>query len=190
MDSLQAGKSVLIHAAAGGTGLLAVQMAKMTGALVLGTTSSPEKAQLVRQMGADHVIIYTQEDVPQRVRELTRGRGVDLVLDSVGKATFEGSLKALAPFGHLIVYGMASGRTDPFDIRRLFENSQKVSAFWLVTAMRSPELARRGLQQVLDWIASGKLKITIGLKLPLSEAAEAHRRMEARQTIGKIILTT
>jgi NADPH2:quinone reductase len=190
MGGLEAGKSVLIHAAAGGTGLLAVQMAKMVGALVLGTTSSPEKAQLVRQMGADHLIIYTQEDVPERVRQLTGGRGVDLVLDSVGKATFEGSLKALAPFGHLIVYGMASGRIEPFDIRRLFENSQKISAFWLVTAMRMPDLMRRGVEQVLDWIATGKLKITIGLKLPLSQVAEAHRRMEARQTAGKIILTT
>lgn len=190
MDSVREGKSVLVHAAAGGTGLMAVQMAKMAGALVFGTTSSHEKAQLVRQMGADHVIIYTEEDVSQRVRELTKGRGVDLVLDSVGKATFNSSLSALAPFGHLIVYGMASGRTDPFDIGRLFESSQKVSAFWLVTAMRSPELMRRSVEQVLEWIAAGKIKIIIGLKLPLSEAAEAHRRMEARQTTGKIILTT
>ncbi|HXG92085.1 MAG TPA: quinone oxidoreductase [Blastocatellia bacterium] len=189
MDRIEPGKSVLIHAAAGGVGLLAVQMVKHAGGIAYGTTSSEEKAELVREMGADAVILYNKSDFAEEINRITNGRGVDLVLDSVGKATIEGSLKSLAPFGHLISYGAASGRPDPLDVRLLYEKSLKVSAFWLVTAMRVPEIAVRAIQQVVEWVASGKLKLTIGLTLPLAEAAEAHRRMEGRETVGKIILT-
>ncbi|HKP85756.1 MAG TPA: quinone oxidoreductase [Blastocatellia bacterium] len=188
-DHVQEGKSVLVHAAAGGVGLLAIQMAKQAGATVYGTTSGEEKARLAREMGADDVILYNKSDFAEEVNRLTGGRGVDLVLDSVGKATFEGSLRALAPFGHLISYGIASGQPDPIDVGRLYEKSLKVSAFWLMTAARVPEVARRGVERVVEWVASGKLKLTIGLRLPLAEAAEAHRKMEGRETVGKIILT-
>ncbi|HEY7913487.1 MAG TPA: quinone oxidoreductase [Blastocatellia bacterium] len=190
MDRVEEGKTVLVHAAAGGVGLLAIQMARQVGARVYGTTSTEEKAALVREMGADSVFLYNKLDFVEEVRRVTGGRGVDLVLDSVGKSTFEGSLRSLAPFGHLISYGAASGRPDPLDVRALYENSLKVSAFWLVTAMRVPEIARRGVERVVEWVATGKLRLTIGLRLPLKEAPEAHRKLEGRETFGKIILVT
>jgi NADPH:quinone reductase len=188
-DHVAAGRTVLVHAAAGGVGLLAVQMAKLAGARVFGTTSSVEKAKFVQDAGADEVILYTQTDFTQSIAELTQQRGVDLVLDSVGKDTFQGSLTSLAPFGHLISFGSASGRPDCIDISSLYGRSLKVSAFWLFTVIRTPEIAQRGVNQVLEWIVSGKIHLHIGLKLPLEQAAEAHRRMEARQTAGKILLT-
>jgi NADPH2:quinone reductase len=141
-------------------------------------------------MGADEVILYNQEDFAERIKELTQGRGVDLVLDSVGRATFAGSLKSLAPFGHVILYGVSSGPPAPVNvIGTLFQRSLKVSAFYLYTINQRSEEAREGIQQVMSWIADGKLKIVIGLRLPLAQAAEAHRRMEGRETIGKILLT-
>ena len=188
-DRVAPGRTVLVHAAAGGVGLLAVQMARLGGARVIGTTSTLEKAQHVREAGADEVVLYTQVDFAERVAELTERRGVDIVLDSVGKATIEGSLASLAPFGHLISYGSASGRPEPFEIGSLYARSLKVSAFWLFTVTRTPHIAQRGVKQVLDWIGSGKVKLRVGLKLPLQQAAEAHRRMEARKTVGKILLT-
>jgi NADPH:quinone reductase len=189
MDEVGNGKTVLVHAAAGGVGLLAIQMAKQAGARVIGTTSSEDKAQVARDVGADDVILYNKVDFAEEALRITAGRGVDLVLDSVGKATFEGSLKSLAPFGHVIVYGAASGRPDPVDTVSLFEKSIKVSGFWLMTVTRVPEVMIEGVQRVVEWVATGRLKLTIGLKLPLSEAAEAHRKMEGRETVGKIILT-
>lgn len=188
-DRITPGRTVLVHAAAGGVGLLAVQMAKLGGARVYGTTSSVEKAKYVQDAGADEVILYTQTDFAERVAELTERRGVDLVLDSVGKETLQGSLASLAPFGHLISFGSASGKPGAIDVSTLSARSLKVSAFWLFTVTRTPEIAQRGVKQVLDWIGSGKLRLWIGLKLPLEQAAEAHRRMEARQTAGKILLT-
>lgn len=189
MDDIKQGMSVLVHAAAGGVGLLAVQMAKHAGARVYGTTSSEEKAALVRDMAADEVILYNKTDFADEVLRLTEGRGIDLVLDSVGKTTFEGSLRSLAPFGHIISYGAASGRPDPLNVLSLYEKSIKVSAFWLMTAARVPDVARRGVERVVEMVASKKLRLVIGLKLPLAQAAEAHRKMEARETVGKIILT-
>ncbi len=189
MDRISPGKSVLVHAAAGGVGLLAVQMAKRAGARVYGTTSSQEKAKLVRDAGADEVILYNETDFAGRIGQLTGGRGVDIVLDSVGAATLRGSLASLAPFGHLISYGSASGRPEPIEIGGLYARSLNVSAFWLVTVKETPEIAQRGVQQVLDWLVGGKLRLHISLKLPLAQAAEAHRRMEARETAGKILLT-
>jgi NADPH:quinone reductase len=189
MDRIDPGDSVLIHAAAGGVGLLAVQMAKLAGARVFGTTSSEQKAKLVKEMGADEVILYSKVDFAGEIERLTQGRGVRLVLDSVGKATLRGGLKSLAPFGHLISYGGASGPPEAIEVRSLYEKSLKVSAFWLMTLPRTPETAARGIQQVTEWISSGKLRLVVGLKLPLAEAAEAHRQMESRQTIGKILLT-
>jgi NADPH2:quinone reductase len=115
---------------------------------------------------------------------------VDLVLDSVGRATFAGNLKCLAPLGHVILYGIASGSPEPVNIMAsLFERSLKVSAFYLFTLSQRPEVAREGIQRVISWITDDKLKIVIGLKLPLAQAAEAHRKMEGRETVGKILLT-
>ena len=188
VDKVGPGKTVLIHAAAGGVGLVAIQMAKLAGARVFGTTSSQDKARLAMEMGADEVILYNQTDFAEEVRRMTGGRGVDLVLDSVGKATQQGSMKSLAPFGHLVSYGIASGVPDPVEILPLYEKSLKVSAFWLFTAKRVPAVARLGVEQVLSWIAGGQLRLHIGLRLPLSQAAEAHRRIESRETVGKILL--
>lgn len=189
MDHVRPGMTVLIHAAAGGMGLQLIQMAKQAGARVFGTTSTEAKARLAREYGADEVILYTQTDFAERVNELTGGRGVDLILDSVGRATFVGSLRSLAPFGHLVIYGVASGPPPKLDVMgKIFQKSQKVSAFWLFTTRQTPEVAARGVQQVLEWVATKKLKLPIGLKLPLEEAAEAHRKMEARETTGKILL--
>ena len=189
-DRVGPGRTVLVHAAAGGVGLLAVQMAKLAGARVFGTTSSLEKAKVVQDAGADEIILYNETDFAEKVGQLTEQRGVDIVLDSVGRATFRESLASLAPFGHLISFGSASGRPDPVDIGNLYARSLKVSAFWLFTVTRTPEVAQRGVRQVLEWIMRGKIDLRIGLKLPLEQAAVAHQRMEARQTTGKILLTT
>ncbi len=188
-DQVGPGQSVLVHAAAGGVGLLAIQMAKHAGARVFGTVSTEEKAALAKQMGADEVVIYTKTDFAEEVLRATGGRGVDLVLDSVGRSTFAGSMLALAPFGHLISFGAASGPADPLRIGPLFEKSLKLSTFWLKTLSRTPEIAAKGVRQVLEWVASGKLRLQVGLKLPITQAAEAHRKMEARETVGKILLT-
>jgi NADPH:quinone reductase len=188
IDHVEPGRTVLVHAAAGGVGLLAVQMAKLGGARVFGTVSSMAKARFVKDAGADEIILYTQTDFAERVAQLTQQRGVDIVLDSVGKETMKGSLASLAPFGHLISFGGASGRPDPVDIGSLYARSLKVSAFWLFTVSRTPEIAQRGVRQVLDWVSTCKIRLRVGLKLPLEQAAEAHRRMEARQTTGKVLL--
>jgi NADPH2:quinone reductase len=190
VDQVKPGMSVLVHAAAGGVGLQAVQMAKQAGARVFGTTSTEEKAKLAREMGADEVILYNKVDFAERIKNLTEGRGVDLVLDSVGRTTFAGNLKCLAALGHVILYGIAGGSPEPVNIMAsLFERSLKVSAFYLYTLSQRPEVVREGIQRVISWIADDKLKIVIGLKLPLAQAAEAHRKMEGRETVGKILLT-
>lgn len=189
VDHVAPGDTVLIHAAAGGVGLLAVQMAKLAGARVLATVSNEAKARRAKELGADETILYSKVDFASQVDRLTGGRGVRLVLDSVGKATLRGSLRSLAPFGHLISYGGASGPPEALEIRSLYEKSLKVSAFWLMTLPRAPEVAAHGVQQVMDWITGGKLRLVVGLKLPLAAAAEAHRQMENRETVGKILLT-
>ncbi len=141
-------------------------------------------------MGADEVILYNKADFAERIKELTQGRDVDLVLDSVGRATFAGSLKSLAPFGHVILYGVSSGPPAPVNvIGTLLQRSLKVSAFYLYTVDQRQEAARAGIQRVMNWIKDGKLRMVIGLRLPLAQAAEAHRRMEGRETVGKILLT-
>lgn len=190
MDRVRPGMTVLVHAAAGGVGLLLVQMAKQAGARVLGTTSTQAKADLARRYGADEVVLYTRTDFVARVKELTGNRGVDLVLDSVGRATFTKSLQALAPFGHLIAFGMASGPPEGVNVLNgLMQKSLKVSAFWLLTALQEPELAERGVREVLDWVSGGRLRVHVGLQLPLEQASEAHRQMEGGATMGKVLLT-
>ncbi len=190
VDEVKPGMTVLVHAAAGGVGLQLLQLAKQAGARVFGTVSTDEKAKLAREYGADETILYTQTDFAERVMELTGARGVELVLDSVGRATFARSLRVLRPFGHLIVYGAASGLPEKLNtVGKLMPGSLKVSSFWLFAVEHAPEAAARGVREVLGAIAGGKLRLPIGLKLPLAEAAEAHRRLEARQTTGKVLLT-
>lgn len=187
MGHLSSGQSVLIHAAAGGVGLLAVQLAKAVGARVLGTVSTQEKARLAKELGADDVILYSEGNVAGQVRTLTGGRGVDLVLDSVGANTWQSSLDSLAVFGHLVSYGSASGSPPRVDVEFLYEKSLKVSAYWLRTA-HPPELQRHAREALRAELAEGRLQVRTGLVLNLAEAAEAHRQLEGRGTVGKVVL--
>jgi len=186
---LEPGHTALIHAAAGGTGLLLVQMAKMRGARVLATTSTEEKARRVREAGADEVILYTQADFQLEARRLTGGRGVDVVYDSVGAATWEKSLDSLRPRGMMVSFGNASGPVPPFQPLLL---SQKGSLFLTrpnlahYTASREELLWRAN--DVLNWLAEGKLRVWIHRTYPLAEAAQAHRDLEGRKTSGKLLL--
>ncbi len=186
---IKPGDVVLIHAAAGGTGQLLVQMAKRRGARVIGTVSTEEKAELAREAGADHVILYTQKDFREEVKRLTDGQGVHVVYDSVGRDTFDRSLDCLRPRGMLVSFGQSSGPAGPVDPLVL---SQKGSLFltrpvlWHYTATREELLWRAG--DVLSWVRSGELRVRIDRTFPLSQAAEAHRRLEGRQATGKLLL--
>jgi NADPH2:quinone reductase len=186
---LAKGHSCLVHAAAGGTGLLLVQMAKQRGARVFGTVSSEAKAVLAREAGADVVILYSQEDFVAAVKRLTGGRGVDVVYDGVGKETAPKSLDCLAPRGMMVFYGNASGPVAPIDPLLL---SQKGSLF-LTRPLLFHHIADRASLEaraadVLGDAAAGRLKVRIDRTLPLAQAAEAHRALEARQTTGKLLL--
>ncbi|MBI3030764.1 MAG: quinone oxidoreductase [Candidatus Rokubacteria bacterium] len=186
---LKPGDWCLVHAAAGGVGLLLCQMAKMRGARVIGTVSTEAKAKLAREAGADEVILYTTQDFEAEVKRITGGAGVPVVYDSVGKTTFDKSLNCLAPRGVMALYGQSSGPVPPLDPAVL---NQKGSLFLtrpsLVhhTATREELLQRSG--DVLGWIKAGKLKLRIDLTLPLAQAADAHRQLEGRQTTGKVLL--
>jgi NADPH:quinone reductase len=186
---LKKGETALIHAAAGGVGLLLTQMAHNIGARVIATVSTDEKAKLARDAGADDVILYTQSDFEAETRELTGGKGVDVVYDSVGKTTFEKGLNVLRPRGMMVLFGGSSGAVPPFDLIAL---SQKGSLYvtrpTLVNyiATREELLARSGA--VFGMIASGKLKLRIEHTYPLAEAERAHRELEGRKTTGKLLL--
>lgn len=187
---IKANDSVLIHAAAGGTGLLLVQIAKRLGAKVIGTTSSAEKAALATEAGADAVIDYTKNDFSAEVRKLTDGRGVNVVYDSVGKATYEKSLDSLAPLGMLVIFGQASGPVPPFDTAVLNAKGSLTLARPSLThnvADHADVEQRAG--DLFRWIEQGKLKVTIGKSYPLADAAAAHRDLESRASIGKLLLT-
>jgi len=186
---LKGGDTALVHAAAGGVGLLLIQMAKRAGARVFGTVSTPEKARLAREAGADEVILYTEQDFQQEVRRLTDGKGVQVVYDSVGKTTFMKSLDSLAPRGLLALFGQSSGSVPPFDAALL---AQKGSLYLTRPSLAQYVLTREELLwragDVLDRITTGELKLRIEKTFPLSEAAEAHRQLEGRATTGKILL--
>jgi len=186
---LKVGDACLVHAAAGGVGLLLCQIAKLRGARVLGTVSTREKAALARAAGADEVILYTEQDFEVEVKRLTGGAGLRVIYDSVGKTTFEKGLSCLAPRGMMVLFGQSSGPVGPFDPQVL---SQKGSLFLTrptlvhYIATRAELLARA--DEVLGWIKSGKLKLRIERELPLAQAAEAHRLLEGRKTTGKVLL--
>jgi NADPH2:quinone reductase len=186
---LQRGDTCVVHAAAGGVGLLLCQMARRAGARVLATVSTEEKARLAREAGADEVILYSRQDFEAEVKRLTGGRGVQVVYDSVGRDTFERSLNCLAPRGFMILYGQSSGPVAPVDPQVLNARGslylQRPSLFHY-TATREELLARAG--EVLGWVARGELRVRIGATFPLGEAAEAHRQLEGRMTTGKVLL--
>lgn len=186
---IQAGDTVLIHAAAGGTGQLLVQMAKKLGATVIGTTSTEEKAELARSLGADHVILYTESDFEEETKRLTEEAGVHAVYDGVGQATFDKGLNVLQPRGYMVLFGQSSGPVPPVDLQILNAKGSlfvtRPSIFHYI-ATREDLLWRAG--DVFDWLAAGELQFKIDRELPLAEAAEAHRLLEARQTAGKVLL--
>ena len=182
------GQTVLIHSAAGGVGIVAVQIAKAAGTRVIGTVSSDSKVGLVKEYGADAVINYATQDFAEEALKLTNGKGVDLILDAVGKPTLEKGLRCLAPFGHLMLYGRAGGLPGPFNLMTLFQKSLKVSGFVLYTVSAMPDKHHEGIERSFQLIGEGKLKLLIGKRFPLAEAAEAHRYMESRQSTGKLVL--
>jgi len=186
---VQRGDTILIHAAAGGVGLIICQWAKHLGAMVIGTVSSDEKAEVARAHGCDHPIVYTREDFADRVREITGGEGVPVVYDSVGKATFEGSLRCLRRRGLMASFGEASGDPDPMPPRRLgalgsiYLTHPSVSNY---TATRAELLS--AAHDLFAMVASGKIKIEISRTYPLQEAPRAHADIESRKTTGSIVM--
>ena len=188
---IKSGDTVLIHAAAGGTGLLLVQMAKMRGARVIGTVSSEEKEKLARDAGADEVIRYTERDFEAEVKRLTDGRGVNAVYDSVGRDTFMKSLGCLRPHGYLVLFGQSSGAVAPFD-PQLLNNAGSVylirPSLHHYTRDRAEILRRTG--DIFAWLGDGRLAVRIDKTFPLEEAAEAQRFLEERRSKGKVLLGT
>ncbi len=183
------GDVALVHAAAGGVGLLLTQLLKAAGATVLATCSTAAKAELARGAGADHVIRYDEEDFAARARELTEGRGADVVYDAVGQSTFEGSLASLRPRGLLVLYGQASGKVPPLDLQQLNDRgSLFVTRPSLLHYTSSREELELRAGAVLDAVAAGALDVRIGARFGLGEAAEAHRALEGRRTTGKVLL--
>lgn len=186
---LKAGETALVHAAAGGVGLLLVQMCKMIGARVIGTVSTEEKARLAREAGADEMILYTQQDFEAEVKRITGGKGVDVVYDSVGAATFEKSIRCVRPRGMMVTFGNASGAVPP--MQPLILSAQ--GSIYLTRPKlgdyiaTNDELAWRA-GDVLGWVQSGRLKLRIAHTYALAEAQQAHRDLEARRTTGKVLL--
>lgn len=187
---LKAGDTCLIHAAAGGTGALLVQMAKAAGARVLGTVSTPAKAEIAKAAGADEIIFYTEQDFAAEARRLTNGRGVDVVYDGVGKTTFDKSLDSLRPRGMMVLFGASSGSVPPFDPITL---NPKGSLFLtrpsLAHYVAAPEELAWRASDVLGMVSSGSLRVKVDEVFPLDRAGDAHRTLEGRKTTGKLLLS-
>ncbi|MCX7646489.1 MAG: quinone oxidoreductase [Rhodobacteraceae bacterium] len=186
---IRAGDTVLFHAAAGGVGLIACQWARAEGITLIGTAGSDEKCALAAAHGAAHVINYRREDFVARVREITGGRGVDVVMDSVGRDTFDGSLACLRPLGMMILFGAASGPVPPFDLQRLAAGgSLRITRPSLFTHIAEHATCQQMARELFDMVLSGKVGIRIDQRFPLAEVAEAHRALEARRTTGATVL--
>jgi NADPH2:quinone reductase len=186
---LRSGDACLVHAAAGGVGLLLCQIAKLRGARVLATVSSTEKAALARRAGADEVILYSEHDFEEEVKRLTEGRGVQVVYDGVGRTTFEKGLRCLAPRGLMVLYGQASGPVAPLDPQEL---SARGSLFLTRPTLAHYVLTRTELvaraNDVFGWIGDGRLTVRVDREYALADAAQAHRALEGRETTGKVLL--
>ena len=186
---VKAGDTVLVHAAAGGVGLLLVQIANLLGARVIGTTSTQEKAALAREYGAEEVILYNDADFEEVVKQLTRGQGVNVIYDGVGKATFGKGLNCLRPRGYMVLFGQASGPVEPVDPQIL---NRKGSLFLTRPTITHYTASKEEIQMRADdlfgWISSGKLHVRIDRTFPLSEAAASHQYIESRRTKGKLLL--
>ncbi len=185
----QPGDTVLFHAAAGGVGLIACQWAKAMGITLIGTAGTDEKCELAKAHGAAHVINYTTGDFVAEVKEITGGKGVDAVLDSVGKATWEGSLDSLKPLGVMVTFGNASGKPDPVDPQILAgKGSLFLTRPTLFTHIASRQACQARADELFEMVTSGKVKIRINQTYPLADVAQAHRDLEARKTTGTTIL--
>ena len=186
---LKSGDTCLVHAGAGGVGLLLTQIAKIRGARVITTVSTDEKAKLSRDAGADHVVMYTSQDFEEEVKKITGGKGVQVVYDSVGQTTFAKSLNCLAPRGMLALFGQSSGPVPPFDAQVL---AQKGSLFLTRPTLVNYIATREELQQrsndLFAWIAAGKLRLRMEFEFPLKDVAKAHQALEGRKTTGKVLL--
>lgn len=182
------GDRVLVHAAAGGVGRLLCQKLKDIGAAIIGTAGSSEKAAIARAAGCDEVILYREEDFVARVKDLTSGRGVDIVYDSVGKDTFMGSLECLAPRGHLVNFGQSSGSVPPFDVSRLAARSNTVSRPILFHYLAECSKRDAMVAALFDALARGILTLAVGKSFPLAQAGAAHEELESRRATGPIIL--
>ncbi|MDQ0976480.1 NADPH2:quinone reductase [Neobacillus niacini] len=189
MGRLEKGETVLVHASAGGVGTLAVQLAKLFGAgKIIATASSAEKLELARQMGADVLVNYTESTWVEQVLEATGGKGVDVALEMVGGDVFNKTLKCLATFGRLVVFGAASGEQSKMYPSSLMARNQSVIGFFLPQIMKKPELLQPSLVELLTYLGEGKLKLTIGGVFPLEDTAVVHQLLQSRKTTGKLIL--
>lgn len=187
--AVQAGDAILVYAAAGGVGLILCQWAKLLGATVIGCVGSEDKAELAKANGCDHTILYRDENIAERVREITDGVGAAVAYDSVGKATFEASLDSLRPFGVLATYGNASGPVDPFSPAILApKGSLYVTRPTLATHIATRALLDEGAGRLFDVVGSGQVKVSVNQTLALADAQEAHRQLEARETTGSTVL--
>lgn len=183
------GESVLVHAAAGGVGTLAIQLAKLMGAgTVIGTASNATKLDLVRSLGADTTINYTESNWVEQVKNATGGRGADIILEMVGGDIAEKSLQCLAPFGRMVVFGAASGQVTQFSGIQLMYKNQSIIGYWLTAWLSRPDRIAVAAQELMQYLAQGKLKIIVDHTFPLAQAAEAHRAIAARTTTGKVVL--
>lgn len=187
--TIKPGDIVLIHAAAGGMGLLLVQWAKHLGAMVLGTTSTEEKAKIAKEAGADEIILYTKKDFVEEVKRLTNGHGADLIIDGVGKTTFAGNLQAAARRGNVVIYGAASGPADPISPNSLMIHSLTISGGSLFNYLLTKEELAMRSKAVIEGIQKGWLKLKVDEIFSLENAPTAHQKLEDRQSVGKILLS-
>ena len=186
---LRRGDTCLIHAAAGGVGLLLVQIARRAGARILATAGTDEKAALARGAGADEVIVYTRESFADEVRRMTAGRGVDVIYDSVGRSTFLAGLDVVRPRGMIVLFGQSSGAVDPIDPQLLARRgSLYLTRPTLADHTATPEELRSRADDLFSWVASGQVSVRVGAEFPLEAAADAHRALEGRRTTGKVLL--
>ena len=186
---LEQGESVLIHAAAGGVGTLAVQLAKLMGAgTVIGTASSSTKLELVKRLGADAAINYTEADWAEQVKKATGGQGANIILEMVGGEIADQSLQCLAPYGRMVIYGAASGQVAQFTGIQLMYKNQAIIGYWLTSQLSRTDRVAKAMMEIMHYLGSGKLEIIVGQTFPLAEAAEAHRTIADRKTMGKVVL--
>ncbi len=186
---IQPGESVLVHAAAGGVGTFAVQLAKLMGAgIVVGTASNSSKIDLIRKLGADAAINYTEDNWVEQVKNATRGQGSDIILEMVGGEIAEQSLKCLAPFGRMVIYGAASGKIAQFSGIQLMYKNQAIIGYWLTSQLRRADRIAMAAMELMQFLASGKLQIIVGQTFPLADVAQAHQAIAERRTMGKVVL--